>query len=460
MEVPVLGGEPRTLLPNSSSLSWIDGGKRLLFSEIKQGLHMAVVTTDLSRGNGRDVYVPADDRGMAHHSYLSPDGKWVLVVEMNGRGELGPCRVVPFDSNHQENASSFSVGPPGACIGAAWSPDGKWIYLCADSDQAHIWRQHFPDGGPEQITLGPTSQEGIAVSPDGKSLITSVGTRNSSIWIHDKAGDRQVFSEGDSFAPAFSADGSKIYFLNSSRGSGSVNGELRVKDLAGDNVESVLPGYSVDSYSVSLDGKLVAFALVDAQRHSSIWIARTDRRTSPSRISSPASEDSPQFLPDGDLVFRALESGANFLYRMKPDGSNRQKIIPDRILDLTAVSPNGNWITVIRPVTGAETPAARSAISIDGQHAVDLCSAICSSVWDPSGNSMVFVFHQQSFIVPVLAKTGLPQIPSGGFSGPGDFKKTTAAKFVDKEVQSLLNSSFYAYQVDDIRRNLYRIPLP
>ena len=34
-EVPVLGGEPHMLLPNASSLTWIDSGKRLLFSEIK-----------------------------------------------------------------------------------------------------------------------------------------------------------------------------------------------------------------------------------------------------------------------------------------------------------------------------------------------------------------------------------------------------------------------------------------
>ena len=58
MEVPVLGGEPRMLLPNASSLTWIEGGKRLLYSEIKEGLHMVVVTSDESRGNSRDVYVP------------------------------------------------------------------------------------------------------------------------------------------------------------------------------------------------------------------------------------------------------------------------------------------------------------------------------------------------------------------------------------------------------------------
>ena len=37
LEVPVLGGSPHILLPNSSSLTWIEGGKRLLFSEIERG---------------------------------------------------------------------------------------------------------------------------------------------------------------------------------------------------------------------------------------------------------------------------------------------------------------------------------------------------------------------------------------------------------------------------------------
>ncbi len=100
-EVPVLGGDPQMLLPNASSLTWIEGGKRLLFSEIKEGLHMVVVTTDEDRGNSRDVYVPAGKRSMAHHSYLSPDGRWVLIVEMDSRSEIIPCRIVPFDGSNE-----------------------------------------------------------------------------------------------------------------------------------------------------------------------------------------------------------------------------------------------------------------------------------------------------------------------------------------------------------------------
>ena len=71
--VPVLGGEPRPWLPNASGLRWTDP-KRLLFSEIESGIHMKLVSTTESRTEARNVYVPVSLRGMAHRSYLSPDG--------------------------------------------------------------------------------------------------------------------------------------------------------------------------------------------------------------------------------------------------------------------------------------------------------------------------------------------------------------------------------------------------
>ncbi len=136
LEVPVLGGAPSILLRNASSLTWIDGGKRFLFSEIKQGLHLVLVTTDEARGQSRDVYVPPGERSMVHHSYLSPDGRWVLLVTMDSRGEVTPCVVVPFDGSGNAKA----VGPPQApCTSGAWSPYGKWIYVSSNKGGAfHI----------------------------------------------------------------------------------------------------------------------------------------------------------------------------------------------------------------------------------------------------------------------------------------------------------------------------------
>ena len=63
--VPLLGGEPRRMLPNAAGLTWI-GPRMVLFSEIKSGAHMAIVTADENRANERDVYVPPHERGMGH----------------------------------------------------------------------------------------------------------------------------------------------------------------------------------------------------------------------------------------------------------------------------------------------------------------------------------------------------------------------------------------------------------
>lgn len=54
----------------------------------------------------------------------------------------------------------------------------------------------FLEGRREQLTFGPTEEEGIAMAPDGRSLITSVGGKESAVWIHDARGDRQISSEG------------------------------------------------------------------------------------------------------------------------------------------------------------------------------------------------------------------------------------------------------------------------
>src|SRR5271169_2899924 len=93
--VPVLGGEPEELLPNAAALTWADR-EHVVFSEIKTSIHMGIATATESRAGERDVYLPDDMTGMAHRSWVSPDGKWILVSEMDKVG-WAPCRVLPFD---------------------------------------------------------------------------------------------------------------------------------------------------------------------------------------------------------------------------------------------------------------------------------------------------------------------------------------------------------------------------
>src|SRR6185503_13373037 len=98
--VPVLGGEPRRFLPNASGLTWLTD-HQVLFAEIKgDAFHMGIVTASESRGNSREIYFPASEKGMAHYAYASPDHRWVLIVEMDQSHAFHqPCRLVPFDGS-------------------------------------------------------------------------------------------------------------------------------------------------------------------------------------------------------------------------------------------------------------------------------------------------------------------------------------------------------------------------
>jgi len=79
-------------------------------------------------------------------------------------------------------------------------------------DNFHIWRQRFPGGKPEQITSGPTEEEGIALAPDGRSLTTSVGLRQRTVSVHNPSGDRQISLEGYAYMPTISPDGKRLYY--------------------------------------------------------------------------------------------------------------------------------------------------------------------------------------------------------------------------------------------------------
>ncbi len=134
----------------------------------------------------------------------------MLLVEMNERGEMVRCRLLPLDGS----SPGQQIGPPnGSCTFAAWSPDGQWMYFTSDSSGSyHTWRQRFPNGQPEQITSGPTEEEGLAMAPDGRSFITAVGLTQSSVWLHDGRGDRQVSLEGYAFSPKFTPDGKRLLY--------------------------------------------------------------------------------------------------------------------------------------------------------------------------------------------------------------------------------------------------------
>ena len=459
--VPVLGGEPQPWLRNASGLVW-SGPGRILFSEMKKNPHMGIVTAQESRIDQRDVYLPASGGGMAHRSYRSPDGRSVLVVEMDPNFFWMPCRLVVADGS-----SGRQIGPAGGgCTFAAWSPDGRWMYFTSNAGGTnHIWRQRFPDGQPEQITSGPTEEEGIAMAPDGRSFVTAVAVQNVSAWLHDPNGERQILLEGNTVNVRFTADGTKLFYkvvkqASSSWDHSEIPGELRLMDLETGRSKVVMPGFQALNYDLSLDGQQVVMEIADRDGTSRFWIAAFDRASLPRPIPGVEGKE-PRFGRNGDILFRRTEGSSGFVYRVRPDGTGMQKVFEKPIFIFGGMSRDGRWIKAFTVSAGNEGPSWR-ALPLDGGPSVP----IGAYTWHWSANEDSVAISGaplpagRSYIVPLRSGQFLPLELQEGVRSEQQVAELPGARRIDAEmVVPGPSPNIYAFYRTKTQRNLYRIPL-
>jgi eukaryotic-like serine/threonine-protein kinase len=384
------------------------------------------------------------------------------LVEMNERGAVVRCRLAPLDGS----SAGQQIGPPdGQCTFAAWSPDGTWMYFSSDSGGAfHTWRQRFPDGQPEQITSGPTEEEGLAMAPDGRSFITAVGLTQSSVWVHDGGGDRQVSLEGYALAPKFTPDGKRLLY-QVRKGAAS---ELWVAELDSGRSEPLLSGIAVAlsgggsadpprGYDISPDGRQVVVASPDNGGKFRLWLAPLDRRSPPRQI--PNVEGAlPVFGATGEVFFHRVEGTSAFLYRVREDGSGLRKAFDPSIVGIMGESPDRTWLAlgagglVIFRVDGGAPLQTRIAgrtllrWSGDGKHV--FVQSLPTS-------------RDKTYVVPVTPGRPLPESFIDGLPSEQEIVKLPGVRVVaSTDVMPGRTADTYAFTRESVQRNLYRIPVP
>jgi eukaryotic-like serine/threonine-protein kinase len=465
--VPILGGKPQLWLPNASGLTWLDADK-LMYSQITSGNHMEVVSSDLSRANVHHVYTPKSTLGMAHRSYLSPDRKWAIAVEMTGNF-WERCRLIPSDGS----TLGVAIGPlDGVCKAAAWSPDGNWMYINSNSGHAfHIWQQRFPAGQLQQVTSGPTEEEGIAIAPDGNSLITSVGMRRSSVWLHDAHGDRVLTSEATAVlgdprnGSPFSPDGKKLYYLITRTPGREVSSEMAIGELSELELQSgasraVMPGFSISDFSLSPDSSQIAFTAMNEDGAQSIWVAALDRSSSPRLLQTSA--EHPRFVP-GFIYYIKRGPNGSFVHRMRLDGSGDEQLWNQKVITV-ATSPDGRYLAVTVP---GEKPSVWQLEIVDwAQKRVQPVCADAIAYWSDDAKSLIVVggfgkaaTRAPSYIIS-LAGTSLPALPAKGLSNITQLAELPHVRVVPERLIGPGRSpDTYVYIKTTVQRNLYRIPL-
>jgi Tol biopolymer transport system component len=343
------------------------------------------------------------------------------------------------------------------------------MYFSADAgDGFHVWRQRFPDGRPEQLTSGPTEEEGLAVAPDGKSLITSVGLTQRSVWFHDASGDRQISLEGYAFWPLLSADARQICFRIGPQGaSGLSPSELWVADVASGQKRRLFQDRLITGYDLSEDGQVVA-AVVEHDGHKRLWLTSIERPDLPTQISGSADGDNPSFGRNGEILFRGQEGNREYLFRIRRDGEDRERLAEVGGNYFGAVSPDGQWRSGGGMVAGSgvdmysthnETPMRTMPFSQGvgrvrwsaGAHYVYLSIQYTQSSAFAVG---------RTYILPLKPGQVFPALPRDGFRTEADIAAVPGVQILPYgDVALGASPAIYAFSRITATRNLYRIPL-
>jgi Tol biopolymer transport system component len=459
--VSATGGEAQLWLRYAFGLTWA-GPRQILFSERKV-LPWGIVAAREDRTSERNVYFPQNERGMVARSQMSPDGKWVLLAEFSAYGNWDQCRLVPADGS----SPGRQVGPPDApCSFVAWSPDGEWMYFTSKAGGLnHIWRQRFADGRPQQFTFGITEEEGIAMAPDGRSLVTAVALETSTLWIHDARGERQIsLLEGNAADARFAPDGKSLYYrvVKAIQKCCEIRdpGELWVTDLASGHSQRIAPELQPLEYNISRDGQSVAMIVPDTEGKLRLWLAPVNHSSAPRQLPNIEGQN-PVFAADGEIFFRRLEGSSAFVYRVRPDGTGLRKALEQPVFYLDSISPDGRWVEIWGPVSGSGY-WAEWLVPLSGGNPVFVGGTMLW--WSGSGDSLwIFrgaVTAGRTYIIPLPRGVVLPPIPEGGFHSEEEVATLPGAHRLDTEGAPGPSLGLYAFERNTVQRNLYRISIP
>jgi hypothetical protein len=177
------------------------------------------------------------------------------------------------------------------------------------------------------------------------------------------------------------------------------------------------------------------------------------------------------FGAPGEVVFGSQEKVA-YIYRIKENGSGLQKMISTPMLLPFAVSPDGQWVTVMDPKAwgalmvypSGSNPPVKVCEGCAPPQGTDPMPPPMS--WTPDGRFVYVTFADASLVGPTYAiplQPGhmLPPIPPSGFPSKEAVAALPGARLVSGEsMYPGPNPSVYAFTKVSAQRNIYRVPVP
>jgi serine/threonine-protein kinase len=321
---PALRGFP-VFLPDGSHYLFVSS------AGTRPGIYLAALNSTESRrvlgDNSSVVYFPASRSDHAHLLFLRDQTLMAQPFDEANLKTIGD----PFSV-----ASGVSNTASTVQIAASVSADGTLAYIAGPSVTTQLtWVDR---SGTKLGTVGPaTLNSGVAISPDGKSVLTAHQTaQNPGVWLYDleRGSENRFIQAVGASAPlavAWSSDSQRVLLSMA----GPAGQGLYAKNISGGELELLdkSPAWAQRRISDwSRDGRFLLYTDVDPKTQPDIWYlpmksGRPDGE--PVKIvGTDAVESHGQLSPDGKwLTYTSTESGSPEVYvKPFPSGTGVWKV--------------------------------------------------------------------------------------------------------------------------------------
>lgn len=399
-QISVLGGAtPKQVISNIwSSVALSPDGRRLAFVRRKVDQPERTLMLANVDGSGEQVLATRNfPDSFLRDLAWSPDGKIISCSSTNAdESAFETVIAVSVTDGTQRQITSRKLVD---IRNMAWLADGSGLIMqasdLAEGHQSQLWRLSYPDGEAQKLTNDPNNYLGVSLAVNSNRLVTTKANYSANLWIapYGKAGRAIQVTSGNSIDDgesglAWTPDGKIVYtsIASGDRDLWIINADGSHKQqLTADAGRNTVP-------AVSPDGRYVVF-VSDRTGGEDIW--RMDiNGANLKQLTRSGFAYSPYCSPDGRwVVYRNGRSGKMTLWKVSIDGGAPSQLTSDdKPADSPAISPDGKLISYI--VSNEQNKPMLNIIPFEGGEiikAIEMPSTYrLNHIWAADGRAVIY----------------------------------------------------------------------
>lgn len=409
-QVSTLGGAARKLLSGiDTPIALSPDGSNLAFVRKDNG-GTVLITAKADGSSERELAIPppkSEFSTLQNNSgpAWSPDGKLIACPIMSKGGPMHMEVVaVSADDGSVKPISSrqfFLIGQVG------WMPDGGGLLMAAQEKTPpqstyQIWFINYPGGEARTITTDVNYYQGMSLTADANTLITTTTSQTSKIWLASvsrpqKLEELPASKNKGSGGLVFTSDGNIIYASNET---GSM--EIWTTKANGSDVRQLTfdKHTCVDPTIAQRDSRYIVFAsYVTGNPH--IWRMDMDGKN-PRQLTSGPYEDWPSVSPDGkEVIYHSMDTAGDRIWKVSIEGDSPVQLSEKRARR-PVFSPDGKLIACYLRDEGAAwklaiLPAAGGQPIKTFPLPASVAEQWVGPRWSPDGKAITYVLTKGGF---------------------------------------------------------------